>query len=195
MAEPPDKYRRQLNEAWSDLHQLEAIYRKVGARIDSTRQLIRATANMLPPIDRTFELQLLDIFKHPTNIAEAVRVVLYPAKYKGERLTPVQIREAAESRGFSFAEYSNPMASIHTILRRMKEAAPPEVDFNEDDGSYLLADAAPPISPHLFEQVSAKAMQRLTATGEFDRDKLEATMNELTFELFDATWSKEEREE
>src|ERR1035438_6007069 len=138
MGEEPNKYRRQLNEAWADLQLFEHVQRRLESRIDDLRNLIRATANLLPDEERKHELLLLDFFKHPTNVTEAVRLALYLAKLKGERLTPLQIRELAESRGFNFSEYTNPMASIHTILRRMREADPPTVDLDDVTGTYLM---------------------------------------------------------
>lgn len=191
MDSPQSKYRRQLKEAWTDLHQFEAIQRNVAQRIESLRELIRATANMLAPADRYLELLLLDIFKRPTNIAEAVRVALYVARLKSERLTPVQIKEAAEERGFSFAEYTNPMASIHTILRRMKEANPPEIDFREDDGSYLLSnDAHPSINPALADQIGRGFWERVAKEQPIDQARLSAALDAISTEVLDNAFRK-----
>jgi hypothetical protein len=192
METPPDKYHRQLLEAWTDLHQMEALQRKITERVDKLRELIRATAYMLPSKDeRQFELTLLDFFKHPTNITEAVRLALYIGRFKAVRLTPIQIREAAESRGFGFSEYSNPMASIHTILRRMREANPPEVDFDEDDGTYALGDGPPMrVNPALLEQIDRRTWQRLIERQSIEQEKYAAAVDELTSEVLDEAFRK-----
>src|ERR1700679_2862697 len=92
MDNQPDKYRRQLTEAWGELQLFERIQRKIENRVDDLRALIRATANLLTDDERKHELLMLDFFKHPTNVTEAVRSALYLARVKGNRLTPLQIR-------------------------------------------------------------------------------------------------------
>ena len=54
------------------------------------------------------------------------------------RLTPVELRDLAEKNAFDFSEYSNPMASIHAILKRLKETSPPQVSHDEATGTYLM---------------------------------------------------------
>lgn len=192
MDETSNKYRRQLEEAWADLHMMESIQRKIKAHIESLRELIRATANMLPDDEQGVELMLLDIFKHPTNITEAVKVVLYVARLKGQRLTPVQIKEAAEKRGFSLSGYSNPMASIHTILRRMKETDPPEVSFDENDGSYALeAEASAPATvPEITKEISRRTYERLAFSQPIDEERFLATLDELSAEIMGEKFSR-----
>jgi hypothetical protein len=189
---PSNKYRTQIEEAWADLHMFERIQRNITSNIDSLRELIRATANMLPDEERGTELMLLDIFKHPTNITEAVKVVLYVARLKAQRLTPVQVKETVEKRGFSLSTYSNPMASIHTILRRMKEANPPEVSFDENDGSYALegAASAPDTAPEINEEIGRRTYERLAFAQPIDKDRFLATLNEISSEIMGERFSK-----
>jgi hypothetical protein len=183
-------------EAWAELYLFESIQRKTENRIEDLRGLIRATANLLPDDERRHELLLLDFFKHPTNITEAVRVALYLGKVKGERLTPLQIREQAESRGFNFSEYTNPMASVHTILRRMREADPPAVDYDEDTGTYLMVAAAPPVSQTIVGKITQQAYWKLYS-GEFNepltKEKLALAMDQLTDEVLSEEFKKAER--
>jgi hypothetical protein len=136
MSLPPDKFRSQINEARKRLQQLTREQRKINEEIGDLRELIRANANFLPEAEREQELYFLELFKYPTNITEAVRYALCMATLIGHKPTPVEIKSASEVFGFDFSEYSNPMASIHTVLKRMRDANPPEVNFDETTGTY-----------------------------------------------------------
>src|SRR5207249_584217 len=99
-----DKYRRQIDEAWKDLNSWESMLRVLEERVQDLRELIRANANLLTnETERHCELFLLDIFKHPSNITEAVKATLFLARPKDERLTPKDIKRRAEQRGFDFS--------------------------------------------------------------------------------------------
>src|SRR5580658_2892117 len=55
----------------------------------------------------------------PGGLTESIRAILTEA---GEPLTASEIREKLEAKGFDMKSYSNPLANIHTILRRLTEA-------------------------------------------------------------------------
>ena len=57
------------------------------------------------------ELLALEMLKVPENITEAVKITLFLARGRKQGLTPVQIKEQAQERGFDFSGYTNPMAS------------------------------------------------------------------------------------
>ena len=178
-----DKYRRQIEEAWKDLSFWESTLRGVEQRVQDLRELIRANANLLmDDKERGCELFLLDIFKHPSNITEAVKATLFLAGPNGERLTPTDIKRRAEQRGFNFSEYTNPLASIHTILRRMKESNPPEVDFNEADGTYILVGKPADISPEFTKEVKSRIIDR---TWKVDQETIDRATIEVIDEAFE----------
>jgi hypothetical protein len=131
-----DIFRKQISEAQASIQTLYAMRRKVDERIDDLRDLIRASANFLPDEERKAEMLCLEILKIPETIGEAVKIALFVTSMKKQRLTPVQIRDIAEQRGFKFGDYSNEMASVHAILKRMREAEPPEVDYDAETGTY-----------------------------------------------------------
>jgi len=135
----PGTFREQISEAQKQLQALWQLKQIVDGRIEDLRDLIRANANFLPDSERTAELFMLDVFKVPSTITEAVKLTLFIARARDEQLTPLQIKEKAEGRGFDFSSYTNPMASIHTILKRMKDADPPEVTYNEGNSTYTIA--------------------------------------------------------
>ena len=55
----------------------------------------------------------------PGGPTDSIRAILTEA---GEPLTATEIREKLEAKGFDMKSYSNPLANIHTILRRLSEA-------------------------------------------------------------------------
>lgn len=177
--------RKQITEAWAELYMAETAQRKIEQRVHDLRELIKATANFLPPKERRTELLVLEVAKHPSNIAEAVRLVLFLQQPEYVPLTPVEIRDKAEARGFSFAEYTNPLASIHTILRRMKEANPPEVRYDEKTGGYVLdhKSASGLVNPDWGKKVQdalwRKTARRFIEHHPFDVSQFQTMMNSI----------------
>ena len=55
----------------------------------------------------------------PYGLTEACKTSLRCA---GAPMTPVEVRERLLSTGFDIARYSNPLAAIHTVLRRLEAA-------------------------------------------------------------------------
>jgi hypothetical protein len=55
----------------------------------------------------------------PGGLTDSIRAILTEA---GEPLTASEIRAGLEAKGFDMKAYSNPLANIHTILRRLTEA-------------------------------------------------------------------------
>jgi hypothetical protein len=138
-------------------------------------ELIRATRNMVPPeqlarYEPTFER----IEQRPVGLSLAIRACFTagaaglagyagqeaPVKIK-EWFTPIEIRDALKRMGFPFDNYkANPLASIHTTLKRM---VPAEVDVKtQADGQkvYRLKSAG--------EWAQAFAEVRQWLRGSFD---------------------------
>ena len=104
MAPPRSKYRRALQAARGELASLESAREQVDQRISQLRQTVGA----------------LSILCHeeaePRGFTEAVRDVL---RASVEALTPAEVRDRLGSSGFAIDGYSNPLASIHVILKRL----------------------------------------------------------------------------
>jgi hypothetical protein len=98
-------------------------------------ELIRSTVKMLSPEQRSASVgDLIEHFDqvHSPGLANMVRGAFGSGK---EWLTPVQVRDYLRSIGFNFEKYkANPLASIHTTLRRM---VPNEVECKTLDGEKL----------------------------------------------------------
>ena len=105
-------------------------------------ELIRSTIKMLSPDERSkcdCEILLERIDGRPPGLTTWVRRAFSAGK---EWLTPIEVREYLKSIGFNFDKYkANPLASIHTTLRRM---VPHEMECKDLDGQkvYRLKTAA-----------------------------------------------------
>lgn len=186
-----EKYRAEIAECWRNLKGFELIRDLAEEKISDYRDLIRANANFLPAPERNSELMVLEVFRRPTNITEAVKLALILGDARQERLTPTQIKEQAEKRGFDFSGYTNPLASIHTTLRRMKEADPPEIDYDEAAGTYgnhkygdtmwQMAD------PAFYKRTNERILSRMM---ELDKERLTAVALEEMQKAFRAVIEK-----
>ncbi len=98
-------------------------------------ELIRSTIKMLPPDRRAKCDALLErIDRRPAGLTTAVRLCFTESKeiVEKEWLTPVEIRDYLKDLGFNFESYkANPLASIHTTLKRM---VPHEVECKTRGG-------------------------------------------------------------
>jgi hypothetical protein len=108
-------------------------------------ELIRATINMIPPEQvARYEPIFERIEQRPLGLALAIRACFTAGRTTGLRnlneatvpgianlagkewLSPVEIRDALKDMGYPFENYkANPLASIHTTLKRM---APGELE-------------------------------------------------------------------
>jgi len=86
-------------------------------------ELIRSTVKMLPEEQRArCDVLLERIDKRPAGLTIAIRLCFTAAKRRDGKdwLTPVEIREFLKEGGFNFENYkANPLASIHSTLKRM----------------------------------------------------------------------------
>ena len=96
---PPIDYRSLYDNAVSELARLEA-------EVAALKQTIAAIA---PLVGETA----------PSGLTDAVRKILAEAD---EPLAASEIRDRLSTMGFDMKSYSNPLATIHTILRRLAEA-------------------------------------------------------------------------
>lgn len=107
--------------------------------ISRLSELIRATMNMIPPEQLArYEPIFERIEQRPPGLSMAIRACFTAGRVTAltgslaenvpeianlagkEWMTPVEIRDALKSMGFPFENYkANPLASIHTTLKRM----------------------------------------------------------------------------
>jgi hypothetical protein len=91
--------------------------------ISRLSELMRSTIKMLPEEQRAKSDALFErIDNRPAGLTIAIRLCFTAGKDRAAKdwLTPVEIREYLKQGGFNFESYkANPLASIHTTLRRM----------------------------------------------------------------------------
>jgi hypothetical protein len=104
LAEEQESWTRKRDEAMRELSRLS--------------ELIRSTVKMLTPEQRAKCDALLErIDRRPAGLTTTIRLCFTAGK---EWLTPVEIRDMLRATGFNFDSYkANPLASIHTTLKRM----------------------------------------------------------------------------
>jgi hypothetical protein len=127
--------------------------------------LIRATAKMLPPEQRTEGELLLDqIDQRPPGLMTGIRLCLSDPKHGW--LTPVEIRNYLFEIRFGLENYtSNPLVSIHTTLKRM---VPNEVEVKElpDGGKAYRLKRGAPLRDARVQVVAMRDMLALLANME-----------------------------
>ena len=118
-------YKAVIEQAFKELGELILKREEADLQVAKRLQLIRATVNMLPDDEREqFESMLSHFGNRSVGLTEAIRNVLRNAPEQWHTATVV--RDKLVSAGFDFSEYAaNPLASIHTILKRFK---PEEVE-------------------------------------------------------------------
>src|SRR5262245_29738473 len=103
-----EEYRRALETATREYEALGEERRRIDRRLGELGQSI-ATLTRLCGLTPTVTWGLTD----------ACRTVLRGA---GKAMTPVELRDRLKSIGFDFSKYTNELAAVHTILKRLNEA-------------------------------------------------------------------------
>lgn len=104
---------------------------QLNRKIEHTAELISANANFLPDAERSAQLQrLAEMIAGPPGFTDSVRNVL--RNVPAQALTARNVRDLLRGAGFDLSSYTNPLASIHTILKRLAERG--EVVVSEIDG-------------------------------------------------------------
>jgi hypothetical protein len=127
-----EPYRKQIGVALRELMKWADTKKKADQEMSKLRHLIIANANMLPDNERAvFIAQASESFAGFTDSIREVFRTTYP---KG--LTPIQLRHRLVSIGFDLDAQSNPMASIHSVIRRLLTAGEIEPNGDVDMGGY-----------------------------------------------------------
>lgn len=103
-----EKYRRALQESIREYERLSAQRAEIDTRIAQLVQAIGSLSrlcNLIPTVG--------------LGLTEACRMVL---KAAGHPLSAAEVRMQLDAMGFDSSRYSNPLASIHIVLRRLNRA-------------------------------------------------------------------------
>ena len=131
----PLDYMRLLREL---VEERESWVRKrddVERELSRLSELIRSTIKMLPA-DRRLQCEYDELVERVDNRPRGLTFLIRSAFTAGkEWLTPIEIRDYLKGNGFNFEKYkANPLASIHTTLKRM---VPHEVECKTVDGQKI----------------------------------------------------------
>jgi hypothetical protein len=114
-----------LEKLFQLIKQRDAIERSM----TDTERGIRSILALHSDEDAMPYVEQLDELTRPEGFTDAIRKVL---KASEDALTPSEVKEKLPQVGFDLDGYNNPLASIHTILKRL--ARTDLVDQTEKDG-------------------------------------------------------------
>jgi hypothetical protein len=137
----PEQYRQALDAAIREYEALGAQRREIDERLSQLTQVI-GNLNRLCGFVSTV----------PWGLTDACRVVL---KNAGKPMTPTDVRDRLESIGFDLDKYSNSLAAVHTVLKRLNEAK--EVLFVEQPSGRFACEWRQSVRPVLLSETALAA--------------------------------------
>lgn len=126
-------YRKAIQVALHRLRVLVERREQIDRFVAKLRSVVIANAAMLSNSERDETLRSLQEIVGPSRgFTHAVREFM---RRNAERsFTAIAVREGLKTVSFDVTEYDNPLASIHTILKRLSERG--ELNRNASDGTY-----------------------------------------------------------
>jgi hypothetical protein len=131
-----EDYRQALKAAIREYESLGAQRREIDDRLAQLAQTI-GTLNRLCGF----------VSNVPWGLTDACRVVL---KNAGKAMTPTEVRDRLESIGVDLSKYSNSLAAVHTVLKRLNQAQ--EVLFVDRPSGKFACEWRPSFRPVLFSE-------------------------------------------
>jgi hypothetical protein len=114
------KYRNSIRLHEFALRKLIEQRDKINLDIEKSVDYITANANFLPEDEREEELdKLAQLVAGPPGFTDSVRNAL--RNNPSYSANAVGVRDMLMKAGFDMSGYSNPLASIHTILKRLAQ--------------------------------------------------------------------------
>lgn len=124
---PDTSYKRSYKAAIEELTKLMEEYEELESQMEALRKRISVVRSGVVGLaglcGATPGKEYPHLFPHTirtdVGFTDAIRAVL---KSKGMHygFTPVAVRDALNEAGFDLGKYKNPLASIHTILKRLE---------------------------------------------------------------------------
>jgi hypothetical protein len=124
-------YKTILEQAFVEYGAMVLQRQELDLELAKKTQFIRATMNMLPDSDKAvFETALSNLGGPSLGLTDAIRKALQTEPNKP--FTASHVRDKLKLSNFDFNSYkTNPLASIHAVLKRLK---PEEVETTDIDG-------------------------------------------------------------
>lgn len=108
-------YNEALQTARIELEELQREQEALESRLDEIRSRVQRLSNTVETLASLVEFSNDD----PPGLTQAISELLTADSSKG--YNPVGVREGLRKRNFPIDEYSNPLAVIHTTLKRLLE--------------------------------------------------------------------------
>lgn len=107
-----ETYKKALEAAQKELAQATQLQKETQRRIMKLRQTIFSLTMLLTKEAADHIVKSVEEIGLTDAIREILRI--------GEKpLSPIEVRKALEELGYDLSKYTNPLASIHTILKRL----------------------------------------------------------------------------
>ena len=103
-----DDYRVALQTAVREYEELGIRRREIDRRLSELAQTIGTLSKLLGYTPTV-----------PLGLTDAIRLVMRGA---GLPMTPIDVRDRLQGMGFDMAKYTNDLAAVHTILKRLNDA-------------------------------------------------------------------------
>jgi hypothetical protein len=119
-----DEYLEIFTGHLAKLGTLTAQRQDIDREIEKVTQMLSACYNMLTEDQQrnwsdTFTLAIEFHKREEMGLTDAIRNILQADPKRS--FTPIQIRDRLQELGFDFSEYtSNPLSSVHSVLKRFK---------------------------------------------------------------------------
>lgn len=128
---------QELADLMREREELDARREELSERIARVRQGVLGLSALAGYNPQALEMQyphlFPDLLDSDIGLTDAVRKVL---QANGKFMTPVGVRTGLRTLGFDIGRYKNPLASIHTVLKRLKDAGEVEPGLIEDNTAY-----------------------------------------------------------
>jgi hypothetical protein len=148
-----DEYRRALDAACREYEELGRQRATIEARLSQLTQSIGTLLKLCG-----FEPTI------PYGLTDACRVILRNADVA---LSPTEVRDRLTAIGVDLSKYTNELAAIHTVLRRLNDSG--QVRFVASPGKHLYRWNAPPrvvaIGPEAAEYIRQGGTRDTEAAG------------------------------
>jgi hypothetical protein len=126
-----DRYLKAINDGIKEYKGLSKQKKSLETRMQKVLQLIAANVNMLPDAQQELFISQLMEMTPPSGLREAIIRVLAKTE---NWLSPTEIRDMLVESGYDFAGQANPLASIHTTLKRLVDAEEAISNVPQPDG-------------------------------------------------------------
>jgi uncharacterized coiled-coil DUF342 family protein len=113
-------YKDSLEDAREELRELRFLRREIDQRIAQLEHTAQALATLCKETEEI-----------PKGMTEAVRQILQATS---NALSPTEVRDTLAKIGFDVEKYENPLAVVHTTLRRLAEQGEVTIVLRNESG-------------------------------------------------------------